>query len=272
MPLGSLHARTGLFWPLLLLLCFCAVLPAQAQTFPPLTGHVVDQANILTPEQRAALDARLQAQEKQSGHQLVVATIADLQGYPIEDYGYRLGRSWAIGQKGLNDGLILIVAPKDRRVRIEVGYGLEPVVTDALSSVIINSQIVPAFKAGDMAGGINAAVDALSGLIKLPPDQAQARAKAMVDKAQQERGGDIPFSLIFWGIVLAVIVLSMLRRRAGGQRYGGGPIILWGPGSGGGWGGGSGWSGGGGGWGGGDGGGFSGGGGSFGGGGASGGW
>ena len=269
MPLTRLQGRGGLLWPLLLLLALFCALPAGAQTFPPLTGRVVDQANILTPEQRAALDAKLQAQEKQSGRQFVVATIADLQGYPIEDYGYRLGRSWAIGQKGLNDGLLLIVAPKDRRVRIEVGYGLEPIVTDALSSVVINTRILPAFKAGDMAGGINAGVDALSELIRLPPAEAEARAKAIVDQARKDQRDDIPFSLIFWGVVLALILLSMLRRRAGGHRYGGGPIILWGPGSGGDWGGG-GWGGGG--WGGGGGGGFSGGGGSFGGGGASGGW
>jgi uncharacterized protein len=256
-----------------MLLALLFALPAAAQTFPPLTGRVVDQANLLTPAQRTALDTKLAALETQSGHQLVVAIIPDLQGYPIEDYGYRLGRAWAIGQKKVNDGLILLVAPKERRVRIEVGYGLEPTVTDALSSIIINTRVLPAFKAKDMAGGINAGVDALSEVIKLPPDQAQARAQAIVAKAKQDQGDDIPFSLVFWGIVVALIVLSMLRRRAGGQRFGSGPVILWGPGSGGDWGGGSGWGGGGGGgWGGGGGGGFSGGGGSFGGGGASGGW
>ena len=255
-----------------MLLALLFALPAAAQTFPPLTGRVVDQANLLTPAQRTALNTKLAALETQSGHQLVVAIIPDLQGYPIEDYGYRLGRAWAIGQKKVNDGLILLVAPKERRVRIEVGYGLEPTVTDALSSIIINTRVLPAFKAKDMAGGINAGVDALGEVIKLPPDQAQARAAAIVAKAKQDQGDDVPFSLVFWGIVVALIVLSMLRRRAGGQRFGGGPIILWGPGSGGGWGGGDGWGGGGGFGGGGGGGGFSGGGGSFGGGGASGGW
>jgi uncharacterized protein len=257
-----------------MLLAFFFALPAYAQTFPKPNGtRVVDTANILQPAQRTALDAKLAAIETQSGHQFVVATVPDLQGYDIADYGYRLGRAWGIGQKQEKDGLILLVAPKERRVRIEVGYGLEPIVTDALSSVIINTRILPAFKAKDMPAGINAGVDALGDLIKLPPDRAQARAQAIIAKAKQDQGGDIPFSLVFWGIVVALIVLSMLRRRAGGQRFGSGPVILWGPGSGGDWGGGSGWGGGGGGgWGGGGGGGFSGGGGSFGGGGASGGW
>ncbi|KRB79897.1 methanol dehydrogenase [Sphingomonas sp. Root710] len=252
---------------LALLLGFFLALPAFAQTFPLLTGRVVDQAKLLSPEQAAALDAKLAALEQQSGHQMVVATVASLQDYPIEDYGYRLGRAWGLGDKKANDGLILLVAPTERKVRIEVGYGLEPIVTDALSSVIIQRQILPRFREGDMAGGIVAGAGALVQLLQLPPDQAQARAQQLVEQDRKAEKGGVPISLIFWIIVILFIFgSSIFNRFGGGRRYrgGAGPVVIWG---GGGWGGGSG-----GGWGGGGGGGFSGGGGSFGGGGSSGSW
>lgn len=254
---------------LAILLALLFALPAEAQTFPKLTGRVADAANLLSPEQEIALDRKLAALETANQRQLVVATIPDLQGYAIEDYGYRLGRAWGIGRKTVNDGALLIVAPNERRVRIEVGYGLEPIVTDALSSVIIQSRILPAFRNGDMAGGIIAGADALIELLSLPDEQAEARAERIVADARERESGGPPIALIFWGIVLLVILISMFRGRGGrGYRRGRAPVILWGPGFGGGFGGG--WSsGGGGGFGGG---GFSGGGGSFGGGGASGSW
>ena len=252
---------------ILLLLFFSAA--AHAQSFPKLTGRVVDNANLLSPEQRAALTNELAALEAKNRRQLVVVTIPDLEGYPIEDYGYRLGRTWGIGEKDVNSGALLIVAPKERKVRIEVGYGLEPIVTDALSSVIIQQQILPAFRNGDMAGGIMAGTKALVDLLSMPDEQAEARAQKIVADAKSKEEGGVPIGLIFWGIVLAVILFSMIRNRGAGQsfRRSGLPVILWGPGLGGGGG-----SRGGGGFGGGGGGGFSGGGGSFGGGGSSGSW
>src|SRR5690242_17651087 len=120
---------------------------AEAQQFPKLTGRVVDAAGLLDDSQKSQLDAKLAALEQASSRQLVVATIPDLQGYPIEDYGYKLGRAWGIGQSKANNGVILLVAPKEHKVRIEVGYGLEPIITDALSADIIDSIIVPRFKA-----------------------------------------------------------------------------------------------------------------------------
>ena len=261
-------AGRGVLWLAALLLTFFLALPAFAQNFPPLTGRVVDQAKLLSPEQTAALDAKLAQLETASGHQMVVATVTSLQDYPIEDYGYKLGRAWGLGDKKANDGLILLVAPTERKVRIEVGYGLEPIVTDALSSVIIQRQILPHFREKDMAGGIVAGADALVQLLQLPPDQAQARAQQMVNEDRKAEDGGIPVSLIFWIVVLLFLGgSSLLNRFGGGRRYrgGGGPIVIWG--GDGGWGGGSG-----GGWGGGGGGGFSGGGGSFGGGGSSGSW
>ena len=267
--------------------------PALAQTFPQFTGLVTDAANVIPADRKAALEAKLEALQQQTNHQLVVATIPSLQGYDIADYGYRLGRQWGVGLKGADNGIILIVAPNDRKVRVEVGYGLEPIVTDALSSVIIQQRIIPAFKAGDVPGGIEAGVDALAQQLSLPDDQAKAKAAEAAKQFDQthraRRGGHIPFGAIIWIVIVGVVVLSHIGRSVGrARRFHGGsggsdwPIWLWAAselmndshrgGGGSSWGGGSGDGGdsGGGGWGGG---GFTGGGGgSFGGGGASGSW
>ena len=133
------------------LLAFLVVLtPAwAAPKFPVLTGRVVDDANILSSDTKADLTQKLAALESKTSRQLVVVTIASLGGYEISDYGYQLGRAWGIGQKTLNNGILLIVAPNEHRTRIEVGYGLEPIVTDALSSVIIQTQMLPKFRQAD---------------------------------------------------------------------------------------------------------------------------
>merc|ERR1711969_481383 len=123
---------------------------AAAQDFPALTGRVVDAANIIPPAEEAALAQKLQAFETRTQRQFVVATVPDLQGYDIESYGYQLGRTWGIGSEENDDGALLIVAPNERKVRIEVGYGLEPILTDGLSFLIITRQILPLFKQGDM--------------------------------------------------------------------------------------------------------------------------
>jgi uncharacterized protein len=237
-----------------------ASLAFAAPTFPQLTGRVVDNANVLSPSVEADLAARLEALEGATSRQLVVVTLPSLQGYEIEDYGYQLGRAWGIGQREEDNGVLFIVAPNERRVRIEVGYGLEDVLTDALSSVILHDQVLPRFRDGDIEGGVVAGANAIIEQLSLDADAAQARVQA----AKRDNGAD--GSWIFF-IVFAVLILFLLG--AFGSRYdrrnGRGPWTGgWG---GGGWGGGSG-----GGWGGGGGGGFSGGGGGFGGGGASGGW
>ena len=262
---------------LILLFALLGAVPVSAQTFPELTGRVVDQAELLSPEQEAQLTQKLEALEQASSRQLVVATIRSLEDYPIEDYGYQLGRHWGIGQSEANNGIILLVAPNERKVRIEVGYGLEPIMTDALSHQIIQQQILPRFRDNDYPGGIIAGADAVMAQLQAPPEQAEQRALEAA-QAQQNAGGKggSAFPLVFWIIILFFIIIPMLRSGFGGRKYGRGrrrglPIVIWGPGlGGGGWGGGSssGWGGGGGG----GFGGFSGGGGSFGGGGASGGW
>ena len=273
---------------------FAAPLAAQPQ-FPELTGRVVDNADILTPEAEARLTAKLEALETQSQRQLVIATIPDLQGYDISDYGYQLGRAWGLGDAERNDGALLLVAPNDRKVRIEVGYGLEGYLTDALSSLIIQNQILPAFRDGDFPGGIEAGADAIITQLQLPPEEA-AQVAAQASEARASDGG-FPIGVLIWlAFMFFFFVLPILAGRKRRRKYrskGDGPwgarggsmgrdmgdtardIILWevgsailrgalsgGDGDGGGWGGG-GFGGGGG---------FSGGGGSFGGGGASGGW
>jgi uncharacterized protein len=246
---------------------------AATPKFPALTGRVVDDAHILSPGTAQKLDGELANLEAQTGHQVVVATVPDLQGYEIEDYGYQLGRAWQLGRKGVNDGAILLVAPKEHKVRIEIGYGLEPVLTDALTSVILQQKVLPQFKQGHMEQGVVDGAEALIAQLALPEDQAKtnvAQAAAQPRVQARDRGGvgsQVPVVLL---ILLVFWVVSGLLR-GGGRRGMGGlwwlPFLFIGGGRGGGWGGGGGRFGGGGG-----GGGFSGGGGSFGGGGSSGSW
>ena len=154
--------KAAMLRPLLLALsalAFVAVALASgaslaAPTFPPLTGRVVDEAQILSPQSTAEIAAKLNALEAKSSDQLVVFIAKSLQGYAIEDYGYQLGRAWGIGQKGLDNGVLLIVVPSERKVRIEVGRGLEPQLTDAMSTLIIQNTILPAFREGRFADGI----------------------------------------------------------------------------------------------------------------------
>lgn len=247
-------------------------LPALAAgpTFPALSGRVVDSANILSPAVEAELTTKLESLEKTTGRQLVVATVPSLQGYEIEDYGYQLGRTWGIGQKGTNTGALLIVAPTERKVRIEVGYGLEPVLTDALSSVIIQTAILPKFKAGDLEGGVVAGTDAVIAQLALPDEEAKTKAAQAFKVSQQaERSAGPSPILALLVLFVVIVVLSQVFGRRG--RRGGGlgsalPWIILNGMLSGGRSGGGGWSDGGGG------GGFSGGGGSFGGGGSSGSW
>ncbi len=262
-----------------LLIAVLLVLTGQtafAQTFPKLTGRVVDQANLLDPAQEAALSAKLEGLETRTKRQLVVTTLNSLEGYEISDYGYRLGRSWAIGQDGKGEsekdnGAILIVAPNERKMRIEVGYGLEPILTDGLSSSIIRNDITPAFKAGDFPGGINAGVDRIVTQLELPADEAAKIAAEAQNNRQQDEGFPLG-AIIFILFIIFFVVLPIIRSINGGgrkhRRGGVGPVIIWGGNDWGGGGGGSSWGGGGLG----GGGGFGGGCGGFGGGGASGGW
>ena len=279
LPIGFAMGR--IIATLMALAIALVALPAlAAPTFPKLSGRVVDEANLLSPATEAALTQKLEALETTTGRQLVVATLPSLQGLEIEEYGYQLGRAWKLGGEKTDDGAVLIVAPNERKVRIEVGYGLEPVLTDALSSVIIQSAILPRFKAGDMEGGVVAGADALIQQLSLPDEVAKAQVAQAAEQPRAEGPPRWILVLLVFGFVFMLI--NMMRAGRGGGRAMRGsdgrrrrryddddnlaPLIIGGI-LGhmlGGGGGGGGWSGGGGG--------FSGGGGSFGGGGASGGW
>lgn len=271
-----LPARTAA-WALALLTAFwlAAAAPAFAQStpdFPALTGRVVDQGDLISAAKEAEISARLEALERDTTDQVVVVTVPDLQGYEIEDYGYQLGRAWGIGQEGKNNGVLLIVAPTERKVRIEVGYGLEPILTDALSALIIHDQILPAFREGGYEQGVEQGVDAIETQLRLDPSEAQARAAAA---ERPKSGAPVGVAVVIF-IIFAFLVLGLVSGAAGRGRRGGGglaPVLIWaasealrnsGRGGGSSWGGGGGFGGGGGG--------FGGGGGGFGGGGASGGW
>jgi uncharacterized protein len=134
---------------------------ALAFDFPALTGRVVDQASVMSDESQADISAKSEALERKSAIQLVVATVKSLEGSDIETYANQLFRAWGLGQAQQNNGLLLLVAPNEHKVRIEVGYGLEGTLTDALASVIISSAIIPQFKTGDFSGGIERGVDGI---------------------------------------------------------------------------------------------------------------
>lgn len=153
--------RRGLVVLAVGLLILCANALAADPRFPELTGRVVDEAKILDATAEAHLAARLEQHEKDTTNQIVVATLSSLRGYAIADYGYQLGRHWGIGQEDKNNGVLLIIAPTEREVRIEVGYGLEGDLTDAISKTIIEKEILPNFRQNDLPGGINAGVTAI---------------------------------------------------------------------------------------------------------------
>jgi uncharacterized protein len=239
---------------LLLLVILCASAWAAIEdSFPVLTGPVVDAASILDANARSKISDDLLDYQSRSGHQIVVATVPSLENHDIRDYGNRLFRHWALGNKERDDGVLLLVAPNERKVSIEVGYGIEPDLTDALSRVIIENAVTPRFRAGDYAGGISAAIDDIAKALSGSGNDIVERARN-----QSAPGLDDVLPIIFLFIVVLVIIANASR--------GGGVIIVPGPGGYGGR-----WSGGG--WpGGGQGGGYGGGGGSSGGGGASGSW
>jgi uncharacterized protein len=239
-------------------------------SFPALTGRVVDQAGLLDAAARSRLEAKLKELESKTTTQLVIVTLRSLGDYDIADYGYQLGRHWGIGQKGTNNGALLIVAPKERKVRIEVGYGLEGTLTDAVSRLIIDHAVVPRFRAGDFAGGIERATD---DIIQVLSGDAEDFKRRAAERDARPSGGE-GIGLFTIVLIILIIWLFIYLQRAQRQQAAGRRRSRWGPVAGGGLPGG--WSGGG--WSGGSdggysgGGGFSGGGGSFGGGGSSGSW
>lgn len=193
-----------------------------APTFPELTGRVVDAADILPAATEVALSGKLAALEGQTTAQFVVVTLPSLQGYEISDFGYQLGRAWGIGQAEKDNGLILIVAPEEREVRFEVGYGLEGDMTDALSRTIIESVILPKFRDGDMAAGITAGVDSAIGVLVGDEAELQQLAAAQNEGPADNNVWELLPLLLFIFIVILVFNTMGWRR---GMRVLGGAMV-----------------------------------------------
>ena len=192
---------------------------AEQLNFPALTGRIVDQAGILSPAVKAELETALAAHENNTTNQVVVVTLKTLGGVNISDYSLKLGRYWGIGQKDKNNGVLLVVAPNDRQVRIEVGYGLEGTITDTFSGVIVDNYIVPEFKKDDMEGGIK--IGAL-----LDGDE--------VVKKDIEKLSEFPVEgyVILFGALLLLVrnffgMVGQVCAMIGVSAFAGGAISLW---------------------------------------------
>jgi len=222
-----------------LMVALFAIAPAFAINFPALTGRVVDQANIIQSDTRAAIEQKSADLEEKSGIQLVVATVNSLEGQEIEPYANELFRKWALGEKKKNNGVLLLVAPNERRVRIEVGYGLEGTLTDALSKVIISNAMTPRFKAGNFSEGISRGVDDIITVLTTDASEWQKRPSLRLDYQQPVDPANWillaalfgffilvspTFRWLFFNIVLNVLASSGSSRGgySGGSYSGGG--------------------------------------------------
>jgi uncharacterized protein len=205
-----------------LLVIFLAF-PAYAQSLPALTGRVVDNAGIIDAATETDLVARLEAFEQRSSDQIVVATVPNLGGEEIEPYANRLFRAWGLGQAGEDNGILLLVAVDDRRMRIEVGYGLEGTLTDLHSKLIIENTMVPAFRAGDFSGGISQAVDDI--ILVLEGDAAELEARAERNEPSFDYDMILPIAFvvlwvaIFGGAIAFAILVPRFGKKIGPKRY-----------------------------------------------------
>jgi uncharacterized protein len=209
-------------------------------------GPVYDGASIIPDDIEAGIDAKLRALSKDTGKTLVVATVPSLDGQEVEEYAVELYETWGIGDKELDEGALILVAPNERRTRIEVGLGSEGVLPDALAGRIIEQQMIPQFKAGNYGGGIAAAADAVTEQLKREPTDARAVAEAAKRAAAQDHGKDDEgeFGMVlFWLFVFFFFILPIIRSFArGGKKYRGkrrddddddddhwgGPVVIWG--------------------------------------------
>jgi uncharacterized protein len=203
-----------------------------AANFPALTGRIVDQANVIPAATRNAVETKLAELETKSGIQLVVATVASLGGEEIEPYANELFRTWKLGEKTKNNGVLLVVAPNERKVRIEVGYGLEGTLTDALSKVIITNAIAPRFKAGDFGDGVSRGVDDIITVLTTDSSEWQQRPSLRLDHEPSSVGDWILIALLIALVTLLIVspgfrwfflnVALNILVNSGGSRGGGG--------------------------------------------------
>jgi uncharacterized protein len=240
-------------------LLLCATNTFALEVPPPPTAFVTDKAGVINDSDARALNEKLAAFEQRTGAQFIIYVFPTLDNEVLEDFTIKCAERWKVGNKKYDNGLILFVFVKERKLRIEVGYGLEGTITDAFSRRVIEQYIAPHFRQGDYAGGLNAAADALMAEIE-HKEAPVAPVQTPSSRGRATNAFGPLFTILFW-IIVIIFLSVMSRRRGGGCLW---PLFFLGGGGrtfgGGGWGGGGG------------GGGFSGGGGSFGGGGASGGW
>src|SRR5450631_2573533 len=238
--------RGGSRLVIVLIALMCTIATAFTLTLPALTGRIVDQANIIPAATRAAIEQKLADLEAKSGIQLVVATVASLDGDEIEPYANALFRTWKLGEKDKNNGVLLLIAPNQHKVRIEVGYGLEGTLTDALSKIIISNAMAPRFKTGDFGGGIERGVDDIITVLTTDSSEWQKRPDLRIvsqDSMLDELGPWIAlglFVLLFYLLTpsrergnFLSFLLGVLMSSGRGGGYGGGRGD-WGGGSGGG--------------------------------------
>jgi uncharacterized protein len=210
--ISSLLARGGWRLAIGFVALLYTALAVFAVNYPTLTGRIVDQANIIPVDTRSAIEPKLADLEAKSGIQFVVATVASLECQEIEPYANELFRSWKLGEKIKNNGVLLLVAPNERRVRIEVGYGLEGTLTDALSKVIITNAITPRFKAGDFSGGISRGVDDIITVLTTDASEWQQRPSLRLDNQQTT-------DPVSWLLIAALIALVTLLIVSPGFRW-----------------------------------------------------
>jgi uncharacterized protein len=208
----------------------CTIVAVFALNLPELSGRVVDQANIIPVDTLGAITGKLADLESKSGIQLVVATVASLEGQEIEPYANQLFRNWTLGEKAKNNGVLLLVAPNERRVRIEVGYGLEGTLTDALSKVIITNAITPRFKAGDFGGGIARGVDDIITVLTTDASEWQKRPALRLDTKQSFNPILNPaiWLVLLFLVVFIFIVISSPNLAPNGRQRGSRRSSSWG--------------------------------------------
>jgi len=205
------------------LLLVAAAIAAAAAPFPALTGRVVDQAGLIDDAGRAAIEEKLAAHEAQSSDQVVVATIATLNGDILEDYANRLFRHWGLGRAGQDNGVLLLIVRDDRKVRIEVGYGLEGTLTDLHAKLIIDTALVPAFRAGDYSGGIAAAVDDILLVLSGNGEELEARARRAAEEQAAIPWEVVAFVALWFAIAFGAVAVAVLPpwlgQKIGPRRY-----------------------------------------------------
>lgn len=206
----------------MLIAAITAALMAVGPAVPELRQRVTDLSGVLDRPERERLVEKLGAHERASGQQFAVLIVPGLEGESIEGYALRVAEAWGLGKRGADNGLLLLVSMDERLVRIEVGYGLEGKITDALSSRIVRGVLVPAFRERNFAGGIDTALDVLI-------QAATGQAPTAIERAERGRGrtGPLPNWVVLL-ILLAVIISSVMRSsrgfhgRRGGMWMGGG--------------------------------------------------